>query len=58
VSGRDLLSPAEIERAWKLSYHTSLDDHADTEVAWEAEWWRRQSVPSIAELCDALLAER
>ena len=28
------------------------------EIAWEAECWRQHGVPSIAEVCDTLLAER
>jgi hypothetical protein len=52
------LTDEQRKHAWRLAFSQSLDDHPDTEIAWEAEWWRRQSVPSIAELCDALLAER
>jgi hypothetical protein len=58
MSGRDTLSPADIERAWHLAFTQSLDDHPDAEIAWEARWWRGQGAPSIAEVCDALLAER
>src|SRR5687768_11351565 len=58
MSSRELLSPAEIGRAWHLAFTHSLDDHPDGEIAWEAEWWRQQGVPSVADVCDALLAER
>ena len=56
--GRGLISPAEVERAWRLAFHTSLDDHSDGEISWEARYWRDHGAPSIAEICDALLAER
>jgi hypothetical protein len=58
MSGRDTLSPAEIERAWCLAYRTSLDELPDSEIAWEARFWRNQGVSSVAALCDELLAER
>ncbi len=58
MSGRDTLSLADIERAWRLAYHSSLDELPDREIAWEARCWRDQGAPSIAEICDALLAER
>ena len=58
VIGRDLLSPADVERAWRLAFTHSLDEHADAEITWEARYWRDQGAKSIAEVCDALLAER
>ena len=58
MSSRDLLSPAEIERAWRLAFTHSLDEHADAEIAWEARWWRQQGAFGVAEVCDALLTER
>ncbi len=58
MSGRDTLSPADIERAWRLAFTESLEDHPDAEIAWEARCWRNQGAPSIAEICDALLTER
>jgi hypothetical protein len=58
VSGRDTLSRADIERAWRLAFTQSLDEHPDTEIAWEARYWRQQGASRVAELCDALLAER
>jgi hypothetical protein len=58
VNSRDLLSPADIEHAWRLAFTQSLDDHPDTEIAWEAAWWRQHGVPSVAKVCHDLLAER
>jgi hypothetical protein len=58
VSGRDVLSGSQIERAWRLAFTQSLEDHPDAEIAWEARYWRDQGAPNIADVCDALLAER
>jgi hypothetical protein len=58
VSSRDLLTPAEIERAWRLAFIQSLDEHPDAEIAWEARYWRQQGASGAAALCDELLAER
>ena len=58
MSSRDLLSPAEIERAWRLTFTQSLDEHADAEITWEARYWRQQGASRIATVCDDLLAER
>jgi len=58
VSSRDLLSPADIERAWRLAFTQSLEDHPDGEIAWEARYWRQQGMASVADVCDTLLAER
>jgi hypothetical protein len=58
VIGRDLLSPADIERAWRLAFTQSLEDHPDGEIAWEARYWRQQGMVSVADVCNALLADR
>ena len=58
MSGRDTLSREDIERAWRLAFTQSLDELPDGEIAWEERWWHQQGVPSVAEVCDALLAER
>lgn len=58
MSSRETLTSEQVERAWRLAFTQSLDKHPDSEIAWEARYWRQQAVPSVAEVCDALLAER
>jgi hypothetical protein len=58
VSGHPILTPAQVEAAWRAAYRFSLDDHPNTEIQWEATVWRAFGVPAVADLADDLLAER
>ena len=52
------LTREQLERAWKLGFRASLDDLPDGEIRWERDVWRDLGAPSIATICDELLAER
>ena len=52
------LTPEERQRAWQNAYLFSLDQHPDTEIAWEAERWRELNATGIADLCNEILTER
>lgn len=52
------LTPEQRADAWRTAYLFSLDQHADVEIAWEAQRWRELGAAGIAALCDDLLEER
>lgn len=58
MSGRDTLTPEQLEAAWRLAYRTSLDELPDQEIACETDLWRANDAETIAAIGDALLAER
>jgi hypothetical protein len=58
VTNSSTLTPEQRQRAWQAAYCFSLDQHPDTEIAWEAERWRELGAHGISDLCDSLLAER
>lgn len=58
MNSHDILTPEQVEAAWKHVFWFSLDEHPDTEVAWEAQTWRAFGADAVAEIADAVLAER
>ncbi len=53
-----ILSAEQRTRAWELNYRTGADDLPDGELQWERDVWTALGVDAVAEIADALLAER
>jgi len=58
VTSRDVLTPEQVEAAWRTAYRIALDANPDREVRWEVAIWRAWGADSIATIGEELMAER